>query len=254
MKGRSARKKRPESYRDRIYRTLEKSGLVSSDVRMVETDLHILAPVKVEDEALRLVAEVRRQIEGYIRKNPSFLDSLKPLPADDSAPRSVQEMLRAGLAADVGPMAAVAGTIAEFVGLGLRQEGIEDLIVENGGDIYIARKQECTIAVFAAGSPLSNRIGIRLAPAAMPCGVCCSSGTVGHSRSFGCADAVVVTAPSTALADAAATSIGNEVGCAPGGIDQALRAAATIAGLSGVLIIRGDKLGARGEIELVGLE
>lgn len=254
MKGRTAGKKSPESYRDRTYRTLEHSGLVSSFVRMVETDLHILAPVDVEDQALRLVAEVRRQIEGHIRRNASFVDSLKPLPMDDSAPEAVREMLRAGLAANVGPMAAVAGTIAEFVGLGLQQSGVEDLIVENGGDIYIARKQECTIAVFAADSPLSNRIGIRLAPAAMPCGVCCSSGTVGHSTSFGCADAVVVIAPSTPLADAAATRIGNEVGCAPAGLDQALQAAAVIAGLSGVLIIRGDQFGARGEVELVGLE
>lgn len=254
MKGGTAGKKSPESYRDRTYRTLERSGLVSSFVRMVETDLHILAPVVVEDEALRLVAEVRRQIEGYIRGNPAFADSLKPLPMDHSAPRAVQEMLRSGLAADVGPMAAVAGTIAEFVGIGLQRRGVEDLIVENGGDIYIARKQECTVAVFAADSPLSNRIGIRLSPAAMPCGVCCSSGTVGHSMSFGRADAVVAVAPSTALADAAATRIGNEVGRAPAPLDKALRTAGTVPGISGVLIIRGDKLGARGEIELVRLK
>ncbi|MGW8161538.1 MAG: UPF0280 family protein, partial [Desulfobulbales bacterium] len=228
--------------------------LISSLVRMVETDLHILAPLKVEDEALRLVAEVRQQIEGYIRKNAFFIDSLKPLPEDDSAPHVVQEMLKAGLSARVGPMAAVAGTIAEFVGRGLQQSGVDDLIVENGGDIYIARKQECTIAVFAAKSPLSNRIGIRLEPDAMPCGICCSSGTVGHSMSFGCADAVVVAAPSTALADAAATRIGNEVGCGPAGLDKALQAARDIAGLSGVLIIRDDKLGAWGKIELVRLE
>lgn len=254
MKGRTGEKKIPDSYRDRTYRTLERSGLVSSFVRMVETDLHILAPVGVEDEALRLVAEARRQIEGYIRRSALFVDSLKPLPMDYSAPPTVQEMLRAGLTANVGPMAAVAGTIAEFVGIGLQQAGVEDLIVENGGDIYIARKQECTVAVFAANSPLSNRIGIRLAPAAMPCGVCCSSGTVGHSKSFGCADAVVVIALSTALADAAATRIGNEVSRAPAGLDKALRTTGIIPGVSGVLIIRGEKLGARGEIELVRLE
>ncbi|MDD3619943.1 MAG: UPF0280 family protein [Desulfobulbaceae bacterium] len=254
MNGGTRRKKRSESYRDRTYRTLERSGLISSFVRMVETDLHILAPVNVEDEALRLVAEVRRQIEGYIRRSPLFVDSLHPLPMDEAAPPAVREMLRAGLAADVGPMAAVAGTIAEFVGLGLQRSGIADLIVENGGDIYIARERESTIAVFAAESPLNNRVGIRLPPAVMPCGVCCSSGTVGHSRSFGCADAVVVAAPSTALADAAATRIGNEVDCAPAGIDRALRAAGAIAGLSGDLITRGDRLGALGGNELAGLD
>jgi ApbE superfamily uncharacterized protein (UPF0280 family) len=253
MKGGTSRKKSPESYRERTYRTLERSGLVSTYVRMVETDLHILAPVDVEDEALRLVAEVRRQIEGYIRKTPLFLDSLVPLPADPAAPRSAQEMLAAGQAAGVGPMAAVAGTIAEAVGLGLQRAGIEDLLVENGGDIFMDRKQACTVAVFAGSSPLSNRLGIRLAAEHQPCGICCSSGTIGHSLSFGHADAVVVVAPGTPLADAAATRIGNEVGRGPDSLDAPLQVARSIEGLAGVLIVRGDQLGAWGNIELVRL-
>lgn len=253
MKGQYLKKKNPDSYRDRTYRTLEQSGLVSTFVRMVETDLHILAPIDVEDEALRLVAEGRRQIEGYVRSNPSFVDSLTPLPMDAAAPQPVQEMLEAGMATGVGPMAAVAGTIAEFVGLGLLQSGIEDLIIENGGDIFIARQQECTVSVFAGTSPLSDRVGIRFEQLDMPCGVCCSSGTIGHSMSFGHADAVVVSAPATSLADAAATRIGNEVGRGGGNIDQALQMAGTINGLSGVLIISGDKLGAWGRLKIVRL-
>lgn len=251
MKGGTSRKKSPESYRERSYRTLERSGLVSTFVRMVETDLHILAPVAVEDEALRLVAEVRRQIEGYIRTAPLFLDSLAPLPADHAAPQAVQEMLAAGMAAGVGPMAAVAGTIAEAVGLGLQRTGIEDLLVENGGDIYMARKQACTVAVYAGASPLSNKVGIRLAAASQPCGICCSSRAIGHSLSFGHADAVVVVAPATALADAAATRIANEVGRGPDNLDAPLQAARSIEGLAGVLIVRGEQLGAWGSIELV---
>lgn len=252
MKGRS-RPNDPESYKERTYRTLERSGLVSTFVRMVETDLHILAPVAVEDEALRLVAETRRQIEGYIRSSPLFLDSLVPLPADPAAPEVVQEMLAAGLAAGVGPMAAVAGVIAEAVGRGLQRAGIEDLLVENGGDIFIARKQRCTVAVYAGPSPLSNRVGIVLNEEVQPCGVCCSSATVGHSLSFGHADAVVVLAPGTALADAAATRIGNEVGRAPAPLEAALEAARSIEGLNGVLIVRGTEMGAWGGIELVRL-
>ena len=251
MKGKTLRKKSAESYRERAYRTLERSGLVSTYVRMVETDLHILAPVDVEDEALRLVAEVRRQIEGYIRTTPLFLDSLVPLPADPAAPQAVQEMLAAGQAAGVGPMAAVAGTIAEAVGLGLQRAGVEDLLVENGGDIFIARKQACTVAVFAGESPLSNKVGIRLEAERQPCGVCCSSGTIGHSLSFGHADAVVVVATGTALADAAATRIGNEVGRGPDSLDAPLQVARSIVGLAGVLIVRGEQLGEWGSIELV---
>lgn len=253
MKGRRTKRKSPESYRDRTYRTLEQSGLVSSYVRMVETDLHILAPVDVEDEALRQVAEVRRQIEGYARTYPSFIDSLRSLPMDESAPPVVREMFAAGLAAGVGPMAAVAGVIAEFVGQGLQQEGIEDLIVENGGDIFIARKQGCTVSVFAGTSPLSDRVGIRVDQGDMPCGVCCSSGTIGHSLSYGQADAVVVAAPATAVADAAATRIGNEVGRGGRNLEEALQLAGTIRGVTGTLIICGDKLGAWGSLEIVRL-
>ena len=129
MKAKRSGKNHPLSYTDRTYRLLEQSGLVSSFVRMMETDLHILAPVQVEDEALPLVVRVRKQIETYIRTHARFVDSLVPLPMDESAPVAVREMLSAGQVAGVGPMAAVAGTIAEFVGRGLINSGVEDLIV-----------------------------------------------------------------------------------------------------------------------------
>jgi len=232
---------------------MEESGLVSSYVRMVETDLHILAPGNVEEEALRLVAGVRRQIETYIRSHVRFGDTLVPLPEDESAPMVIREMLAAGQAAGVGPMAAVAGAIAEVVGRGLIDSGVEDLIVENGGDIFIVRPQECTVAVFAGPSPLSNRVGIRLTPAMMPAGVCCSSGSVGHSLSLGRADAVVVTARSTPLADAAATRIANEVNDSPGSINEALKVAQSIKGISGAVVVQGKHLGAWGDVELVRL-
>ncbi len=253
MKSKQSRKNNPLSYSERKYRLMEQSGLISTYVRMVETDLHILAPVNVEDEALRLVAGVRSSLESYIQGHRKFVDSLVPLPMDDSAPSAIKEMLAAGHAAGVGPMAAVAGTIAEVVGQGLINSGVEDLIVENGGDIFIARTQESTVSIFAGPSPLSNKIGVRLVPAMMPCGICCSSGSVGHSLSLGRADAVVVTAGSTSLADAAATRIGNEVDGTPGSLDKALKVVQEIKGISGAVLVQGQHMGAWGEIELVRL-
>ncbi len=250
MKRKPQKKKSSLSYQERIYRNYEQSGLVSSYVRMVETDLHILAPVNVEDEALRIVSDTRSRIESYIRENPFFADSLHPLSIEPTAPSIVQEMLVAAQAAGVGPMAAVAGAIAEAVGQGLHNSGVEDLIVENGGDIFIDRNRKCTIAVFAGTSPLTNKIGIMFEPEKMPCGVCCSSGSIGHSLSLGHADAVVVTASSTALADCAATRLGNEVKGNPGSIQRALNVAKDIEGISGVVIIQDDQLGVWGDIEL----
>jgi len=247
----AAKNKSPLSYQERTYRAVENSGLVSSIVKIAETDLHILASQPVEDQALLAVSEVRGVIQGYIRTHPDFLQSLAPLPMDNRAPEVIKEMLSAGAATGVGPMAAVAGIVAEQVGKSLLFQGLAEVIVENGGDLFVARRQGSTIAVYAGESPLSGKLGIRLLPEQMPCGVCCSSGMIGHSLSLGRADAVAVVASSTALADAAATRLGNEVGRNKKSIQHALEVAKEIDGLTGVVIVSGEHLGAWGDVELV---
>lgn len=178
---------------------------------------------------------------------------MRPLALDRLAPALVQEMYRAAEAAGVGPMAAVAGVIAEFVGRGLLAEyGLAEIVVENGGDIYLQRHVESTIAIFAGPSPLSNKVGIRLRASQTPIGICTSSATVGHSISLGRADAVTVLSTSTALADAVATRIGNETKH-DRDMNQALALAANISGVQGVLIIKGENLAVWGDLELVGL-
>jgi ApbE superfamily uncharacterized protein (UPF0280 family) len=210
-----------------------------------------MAPVDVTEAATNLVIEARNSLENYICRHRVFLDALHPLDDDPSAPFLAREMLKVGMLAGVGPMAAVAGVIAEYVGRGLlERRDCDEVVVENGGDIFLQRRKDCTAAVFAGESPLSYRIGIRLPAGLMPVGVCTSSGTIGHSLSMGKADSVTVVAPSTALADATATRLGNEVGKS-GDMGRALELAARIDGLSGVLIVVGEELGAWGEIELV---
>lgn len=246
----------PHSYVHRDYRDLAGDGLVSTMVRIKETDLHILADREVGERAFELALQYRLQIEAYIKRRPEFLSSLTPLAADDLAPTIIKAMLAAGTAAGVGPMAAVAGAIAEAVGKDLQLEGCGEVIVENGGDIYLNRPRDCTVAIFAGSSPLSLKVGLRLAAAKMPMAVCTSSGTVGHSLSFGKADAVAVLAESTPLADAVATRLGNEVGGKDGvsvDLNRALQAGREIAGVRGVVVICGDKIGAVGDIELVKL-
>ncbi len=251
------RTKRPESYRRREYRSLPaQQGLVSSLVQIRETDLHIQADRDVTERASDLVLQYRLQIEEYIVKHPEFYATLTPLPPDNLAPPVVRDMLWAAGEAEVGPMAAVAGSIAAFVGEGLLSEGVQEIIVENGGDIFLKRHKESTIAIFAGQSVLSGKVGVRLYPAGMPCGICTSSGTVGHSLSLGNADSVTVVAAQASLADAWATRLGNEVGMTrdgKAGINRALGKAGGIAGIRGVVVIRGDVLGAMGDIELVRL-
>ena len=256
MKDKKRKKISPESYQDRIYRQHVAEGLVSTFVSVRETDLHIMASRKVEQEALELVHRYRNQLENYIAGHPEFLTVLVPLDKDLLAPPIVKQMIEAARAADVGPMAAVAGAMAEFVGTGLLDQGVDEVIVENGGDIYMKRNREGISAIFAGLSPLNQKMGIKIAKADMPIGVCTSSGSVGHSLSLGQADSVTVLAASTPLADAAATRIGNEVSSKAATIDieHALGIAKSISGLSGVVIIQGEKMGAWGNIDLVGLE
>ena len=234
----------PRSYRHWV----KGEGLTSFNVTVKETDLYIRAAKNLRKRTLRLVSKYRDMLEGYAERHPSFLTSLKPVPADKDSPQIVQAMLQAADMTGVGPMAAVAGAIAEFVGKELRSFSPE-VIVENGGDIYLKSLRERIVGIYAGNSPLSGKIGIVVRAEETPLGICTSSGTVGHSLSFGQADAVVVLAPSTVLADAAATAIGNLVVDADD-IQRGIEFAKGIDGLSGVLIIKDDKLGAWGEVRL----
>ncbi len=248
-------KKDPYSYQERSYRRLEQSGLTTTRVQLMETDLHIMAATGVEEPALTLITEARTAIENYIKTHHDFLTSLVPLAEDNTAPAIIRTMLTAGRRAGVGPMAAVAGAVAEFVGRGLELLGHNEVIVENGGDIYVKRKKACTIAIYAGESPLSGRVGIRLQSRQMACGVCTSSASIGHSLSLGAADAAVVVAPRTAFADALATRLGNEVqGNTDDRLNRALAVVREMKDVTGAVLIAGDKLGAWGDLQLVGLE
>jgi ApbE superfamily uncharacterized protein (UPF0280 family) len=243
----------PASYQHRTYRqTIEAKGLVSTFVKVQQTDLHILAAGPVEEQAYEAVFRYRNQLENYLAKHPDFLTALTPLRQDPLATPLIRAMLDAAREAGVGPMAAVAGAIAEFVGRDLLAAGEEEIVVENGGDIFLKRREECIVSIFAGRSPLSGKAGIRIAADTMPIGICTSSGAVGHSLSLGRADSVTVLAPSATLADAVATRIGNEV-TGSEEIDRALRIARDIPLVLGAVIILGGRLGAWGQVDLVQL-
>lgn len=230
---------------------VDPGSLLTTAITVQETDLHILAEQDVYAASHDLIITCRSQIEGYIAHQPLFASSLTPLPPDNLAPSIIQAMLKAAIATEVGPMAAVAGAIAEFVGRGLLEGGLtNEVMVENGGDIFLKRKQECLTAIYAGQSPLSNRIGLRIGTDKMPVGICTSSGSIGHSLSFGQADSVTVLAANTALADTAATRLGNEFK-ADEDMAHTLEKAQDIPHLMGVVVVKNENLGAWGDVELV---
>jgi ApbE superfamily uncharacterized protein (UPF0280 family) len=239
-------------YEERTYRNLVKTDdLVKFEVIVKETDLFVRAERDLSSETRESVLKYRHQLETYIETNPEFQRSLIPLKEDPYAPEIVREMIRTSQLAHVGPMAAVAGAIAEFVAKDLSPISNE-VVVENGGDIYLTISRERTIGIFAADSPLSLKIGIVISPEDSPLGVCTSSGTVGPSLSFGKADAVCILSKSGALADAAATLVGNIVKKKKD-IPLGLERGKEIEGVSGMLIIVGEKMGVWGNMKLIRL-
>jgi len=237
-------------YRERTYRhKISKNDLLSFHISVRETDLFVSSDRDLTQAAIQSVYRYRGFIETYIASHPLFLTSLSPIQRDDLPPPIVRDMLESSRIAGVGPMAAVAGAIAQYVGYDLLENAC-NVIVENGGDIFLKSENEVRVGIFAGESPLSYKVALKIRPEEMPIGVCTSSGTVGHSLSFGRADAVCVTSKSAPIADAAATSICNLVK-GEGDVKMALEAGAKLNGVLGIVIIMKDKLGAWGTIELI---
>lgn len=237
-------------YQERTYRNLvHNNDFTPFQISVKETDLYIKAAKNLKAEARDAVLKYRYQIEEYIRRFPEFQKTLVPMPVDPFAPRIIKAMMEASMLTGVGPMAAVAGVISEFVGKELLKLSGE-VIVENGGDIFLKISSEMRIGIYAGTSPLSTKLGIKISPGDTPLGVCTSSGTVGHSTSFGKADAVTVLSRSTPLADAAATSIGNLIKDEMD-FNRGLEFAGEIDGIMGVLIILGKRMAVQGRVELV---
>lgn len=239
-------------HEQRIYRErMHAGGLVSFQVAVKETDLYISACTKLKKEAESAVRRYRKDLEDFIVKQPMFESTLTPYEVPDTAPDIVKTMAEAARKASVGPMAAVAGAIAEYVGNDLLCFS-EQVIVENGGDLFIHTLRPRKIAIYAGRSPLSNKIGLEISPDQSPLGICTSAGTIGHSLSFGSADAVVVVSKNTAFADAKATAIGNKIHKVED-IERALELASATKDTIGIIIIKDDQLGAWGKVRLTPL-
>jgi hypothetical protein len=238
------------SYREQF----RQDDLFHFQVVVNQTDLDIgIRRERFSPEMARWVEEmVRKQrelLEKYIEEDHAFLHSLVPYHLKPGAPQIAADMAEAARRAGVGPMAAVAGAFAHYIGVELSRRS-RDVIVENGGDIYMRSARQRHIGIFAGKSPLSNRIALSIRPEDTPLGVCTSSGTVGPSLSMGSADAVVVLSPSAILADAVATAAGNLVQ-KKDDVQRAAEFATGIKGVTGAVIIKEDRLAASGKLKLV---
>jgi len=243
-------------YEKRTYRTqFNVSRFQSFEVKHLETDLWIgVNPssfkIEMKEIAFDKIKELRTRLDEYILTEPFFKKSLKPFQPSENAPIEAKEMAAAAAKSGVGPMASVAGLFAREVGETLLQNFlIDEMVIENGGDIFVILKNELFLSVFAGESPLSERIGLVIPPEKGKMGICTSAGTVGPSLSFGKADAVVVICEDVLQADAYATAVGNMVK-SPNDVEKVINQSEKYSEILSLLIICEDKIGIRGEYEI----
>ena len=223
------------------------SILIKEKFTLKESDCTIISDKPRSIEAAK--ESIRRnylELELYVRTNPKFLHTLTPIPAPNK-PLVAKLMAEAAEKAGVGPMAAVAGAIADLAVQDMLATGCKVAVVEDGGEISAIADQPVDVAVAAGEEPLSKRFGFRLTE--FPIGVATSSGRFSHALSFGDAEAAVVFCKNAALADAAATAVGNEVkGETKEGIQAGINKALLIKGVEGAMIVYREEVGTVGKI------
>lgn len=222
----------------------------SFTLKFLETDLwigvdKISFKKEMADFALVCIEDIRAEIEEYAKRDKIFLKTLFPY-EENSAPKLVTKMFECGKRAGVGPMATVAGILAQEVGRLIETTfNVKEIVVENGGDIYLNVKEAVVISVFAGSSSLSEKVGLKIEPKYSPLGICTSSGIVGHSFSFGKTDAVVVVCKDAGLADAYATSFCNKINSEKD-IEPVLDKIKKVNKILGAVVIVKEQVGIRG--------
>jgi ApbE superfamily uncharacterized protein (UPF0280 family) len=245
-----------EKFVERTYRSqFNAERFISFEIKYLETDLWIgINTASFKEEMQTLAAakteELRKKLDKYIETEPFFKKSLKPFSPSESALAEAKAMAAATETAGVGPMAAVAGLFAREVGETILQNfSVEEMVIENGGDIFALIKNELVLSVFAGESPLSERIGLVIPAETGKIGICTSAGNVGPSMSFGKADAVVVICKDAVLADAFATGFGNKVK-SPNDVEKVINQSEKFSEILSMLIVCEDKVGIRGDFEI----
>ena len=239
-------------YRERSYRSR-----FSSDerrwfcVKFLESDLWIGVDsgsyrASLEADTYAMLVDLRRQMDAYLLMDPQYKTALTPYNAGLEAPNILKEMSRVSHKTGIGPMSAVAGAVAKKVAEFL---GTQEVIVENGGDIYAQAASDMDISVFAGQSPLSEKIGLHIPAAEFPLGICTSSGTVGPSLSLGRADAVMIVCKDVMLADSYATAMANRIKTV-NDLQSVIDRISDIPEILGAIAVKDDRMAITGRFEL----
>mgnify|MGYP001477486963 CR=1 FL=1 len=199
------------------------------------------------DLVTRTVVEERRKLERYIARHPEFLTALVPVALLDDPPEVVRRMAAASHLTGLGPMAAVAGTLAQLGAEAAIAAGCREAIIENGGDIFLHSDRAITIGLYAGDNAIAGKLALRLDPIDLPMALCSSSSNMGHSLSFGQCDLATVAAKDGALADAAVTLVCNLIQ-SEHDLTPVLERVGSIPGIGGILAVKNGKIGLWGHL------
>jgi ApbE superfamily uncharacterized protein (UPF0280 family) len=211
-----------------------------------DTNLRIACPAF--DLVTRTVMAARKELERYIARHPEFLTTLVPVPLLDNAPEVARRMAAAADLTGLGPMAAVAGTLAQMGAEAAIAIGFQEAIVENGGDIFIHSDKEVCIGIYAGDNAIGNKLAFRLDPADLPLALCSSSSTMGHSLSFGQCDLATVVAKDGALADSSVTLVCNLIKKEADIMPVLNDVGARVPGIAGIFAVKNAKIGVWGKL------
>lgn len=205
---------------------------------------------EIKNFAYRKLIVLREIFDKYIEMHPNFFSSQKPVQFDHTAPAIIKNMQEAAKKAETGPMAAIAGAFAQYIGESITNEfHPKELILENGGDDYIVIEKELISSIYAGSSPLSNKIGLKIPATFSPLGICTSAGSFGSSHSLGRADAVVIAAKNTMVADAYATALCNKIQ-STADIDKVIKFVEGKPEILASVFIKDDKIAVSGKLEI----
>jgi len=227
------------------------SDLYEYGVVIGESRIHLKSDSK--EAILQSVDDVkrhRRELLEYIWRHPDFLYALKPMTIAGHVPRIIRKMAESSRVAGVGPMASVAGAIADLGLESMIKRGAETAVIENGGEIAAITERPISVTLVSNSLAISGKIGFYITQGDCPIGIATSSSKTDHAISFGEADSVTVIADEASLADAAATAVCNSVlgNDVKDSIRKGLMKSTELRGVRGVLIVREGQAGSIGKL------
>lgn len=210
-------------------------------------DTNLRVACEAFDLVTQTVVEERRKLERYIGRHPEFKTTLIPVVLLAEAPEVARRMAVAATLTGLGPMASVAGALAQMGVEAAMAAGCREAIVENGGDLFIHSDTEVTIGLYAGDNAIGNQLAFRINPQNLPLSLCSSSSTMGHSLSFGQCDLATVIAKDGALADSAVTLVCNLIKTEHD-LTPVLNDVGAIPGIGGIFAVKNQKIGMWGQL------